>query len=490
MLKGALEISQLGGDKFDVIVIKARDVITDWAARNGRDVHVTGGGIAYVNVLQDLGDEMRGAGDHAAVAKEMVRKLRQLRAERVKAPLVPAEPVKPDGKPRAYILDSIRHPAEVQLLRNVYQSAFTLVGVVCDESKRTERLAEKFEEGGRKNVAELMKRDSKAPQKHGQRVADAFHLSDIFLDNSENRFKDARKSVPNPEWDITDQLSRLVKIITHQEIVRPRVEETAMHAAYGGQVKSACLSRQVGAALIDRNSGIVATGTNEVPRAGGGVYPRYADDDTDTVSDHRCAYRSLPEGQTRFCANTREQNEIVNELLQELIEAGCIDESKRERSREVLRASRIGSLLEFSRAVHAELEAILNAARSAKSTKATRLFVTTFPCHYCARHIVAAGVDEVQYIEPYPKSQALKLHFDSIEVNAANWIAPSAGGDKVLFRPFRGVAPRMYTRAFLKDRDLKDDNTGDIRFGTPEWASSWDQGRVSYLQLEALLAGE
>ena len=84
-------------------------------------------------------------------------------------------------------------------------------------------------------------------------------------------------------------------------------------------------------------------------------------------------------------------------------------------------------------------------------------------------HVVAAGVDELQYIEPYPKSQALKLHDDSIGVDATNWQRPSAKGKQVLFRPFRGVAPRMYSRAFVKDRDLKDDGTGVMSIGEPEW---------------------
>jgi deoxycytidylate deaminase len=30
----------------------------------------------------------------------------------------------------------------------------------------------------------------------------------------------------------------------------------------------------------------------------------------------------------------------------------------------------------------------------------------SFPCHMCARHIIATGLREVVYIEPYPKSVA------------------------------------------------------------------------------------
>ena len=70
------------------------------------------------------------------------------------------------------------------------------------------------------------------------------------------------------------------------------------------------------------------------------------------------------------------------------------------------------------------MDALLSAGREGVSTVGTRLFVTTFPCHYCARHIVGAGVYEVQYIEPYPKSLALELHNDAIETNPFKWQPP------------------------------------------------------------------
>ena len=47
------------------------------------------------------------------------------------------------------------------------------------------------------------------------------------------------------------------------------------------------------------------------------------------------------------------------------------------------------------------------------------------------------------------------------------------GGDKVLFRPFSGSAPRLYKRAFLKDRDLKDKNSGKMDIRQPESGTAW-----------------
>lgn len=148
------------------------------------------------------------------------------------------------------------------------------------------------------------------------------------------------------------------------------------------------------------------------------------------------------------------------------------------------------------------MDALLSAARLGVVTSGTKLFVTTFPCHYCARHIVASGVEEVQYIEPYPKSRAFELHSDALQKTSIKWTSPSKfrillqGGNlesikeakpRVLFRAFTGVAPRLYRRAFLKDGALKDEQ-GTMIALRPDW----ERGllRESYLDVEKHLESQ
>jgi hypothetical protein len=61
--------------------------------------------------------------------------------------------------------------------------------------------------------------------------------------------------------------------------------------------------------------------------------------------------------------------------------------------------------------------------------------------------------------------------------------APQDSG-KVLFKPFVGVAPRLYARVFKKDREYKDKVTGVFSIGEPDWGNSWSQHQVSYASLE------
>jgi deoxycytidylate deaminase len=464
----------------EAVILKARSVIEGWAKANSENLPTDDTPrMEAVSRFQDLGDEMRAAGDHAAVARGLIRLIREQRATFQGTEVAEEEPVNPDGKPRAYVLDSLRHPAEVHLLRRVYGDAFVLVGVVCEEETRATRIAHKYTDAGLDAAGAFMRRDAKASAKHGQRVSDAFHLSDYFIDNTASRFLKSDATKANPNWDIPDHLERLIALVTHDQIERPKIDETAMYAAAGAGMRSACLSRQVGSSVLDAEGNIVATGANEVPRAGGGVYGENASDD---AVDDRCFKR------LKACSNTMEQIQIAKDLYEDIKDL-LKDNLNKDAVVQQLRDSRVGELLEFSRAVHAEMDAILEAGRKGVSTIGARVFVTTFPCHYCARHLVSSGVDEVQYIEPYPKSKAFSLHGDSIQndIGEKDWTPPSQGGEKVLFRPFTGVAPRMYRRAFQKNRELKNSLTGIMEMSEPEWGSPYDISKRSYAEFEVSL---
>ena len=131
--------------------------------------------------------------------------------------------------------------------------------------------------------------------------------------------------------------------------------------------------------------------------------------------------------------------------------------------------------------------AITDAARRGVSVFQQTLFTSTFPCHECTKHIVAAGISEVVYVEPYPKSLALQLFDDSIHLEKGPGTSP------VVFRPFVGVGPRMYTSLFAmverKDQggktiswDPRDAGPRIIRYETPDYLVREDQAMESDLK--------
>lgn len=130
----------------------------------------------------------------------------------------------------------------------------------------------------------------------------------------------------------------------------------------------------------------------------------------------------------------------------------------------VLRETRASAILEFGRVVHAEMNALMDAARRGIAVQGTVLFCTTFPCHICARHILAAGIQRVVYVEPYPKSLASELYPNAIRVDEE-----SADGDALTFDAFVGVAPRRFMDCFGAP-GLRKDKLG--------YAVNWDPSKA------------
>jgi len=89
----------------------------------------------------------------------------------------------------------------------------------------------------------------------------------------------------------------------------------------------------------------------------------------------------------------------------------------------------------------------LACSRAGISPREGTLYSTTFPCHNCAKHIVASGIKRVVFVEPYPKSKALQLHNDSI-VEIEKKSTDFKNADKVLFQTFIGIGPRRFIDLF------------------------------------------
>ncbi len=68
-----------------------------------------------------------------------------------------------------------------------------------------------------------------------------------------------------------------------------------------------------------------------------------------------------------------------------------------------------GEGLEFCYAAHAEVNALLQAAKHGISTNDSTLYSTTAPCSFCAREVINAGIVKVVYMSGYPHEHALDM---------------------------------------------------------------------------------
>jgi deoxycytidylate deaminase len=358
----------------------------------------------------DLGNEVRKKSNDGSILMKGICKYIYQKREKDSE-----NRVKPQ-KRKAYIIKSLKHPDEVGFMRDTYGHGFHLIGVTSSSDRRIDYLVNR--KGLSKEKAEkLLKRDEKEELKQGQHTQDAFQLSDYFINITE-------------DGDHTyNSIERLLDLLFGNPFISPSFDEYAMYMAYSSSLRSADLSRQVGA-VVCKNNEILSTGANDCPKYGGGLYWPIKKDhgkfiDVENGRDYMLGYDS----------NKVEQLKMIQNLLVALnIEIN-------EENINIAKNSGIGDLTEYGRVVHAEMESLLSCSRNNISCRNATLYVTTFPCHNCAKHIIAAGIEKVVYIEPYPKSKAFDFYKAEIS-------GDDKDSDKVIFEHFTGVGPRRFNDLF------------------------------------------
>jgi cytidine deaminase len=390
----------------------------------------------------------------------------------------------------AYIFDSLKHPREASLLRSVYGSAFWLVSIVQDISERTTNLAEElasatgdFQAVPEAKALELITRDEADPDApHGQHVREVFSEADFFL--PVQRGEPWRKKV-----------ERFFSGVFGEPFLSPYADEEAMRHAQAASLRSAAIGRQVGAVVVPPLGAPYLVGTNEVPKPGGGQYregDRPDHRDFQSGADPNPAYtrrviREVMDRLARAEFFTPERNAAGGAAV--LREAMTPDDE----GKSVLDGARAKSLIEFTRCLHAEQAAIVDAARTGTAIAGARLYTTTFPCHECTKFIVGAGIVEVQYIEPYPKSLAGDLYRDLIDTRPPIEapFADSADIAKVPFRPFLGFGPTRYDEVFAaRERRVGDGVATSVPASAVPVGRGWSELAVRARESEVgLIAG-
>ena len=141
-----------------------------------------------------------------------------------------------------------------------------------------------------------------------------------------------------------------------ENTARPSWDDYFLQLADLVASRSTCLRRQVGAVLV-RDERIIATGYNGAPRG-----------------------------------------------IPHCLEMGCLREKMGIPS---------GERYELCRGVHAEQNAIINAAYYGVSTKGAVLYCTNQPCLICARMIINAGIDKVVHRGDFADDLAVQFMEDA-----------------------------------------------------------------------------
>lgn len=382
----------------------------------------------------------------AALAALAIHRIRQIRDEvRTEAGHVGTARQPLADRPLAkyaYVLRQFKRKEEIDLLRKVYGRKFIQVSAHVSAEERVRSLARRVatqnpnlnQQGCEDYAKALVDRDlDESAVDHGQRVGDVFHLGDVFVD-------------ARTEATTEQSVRRFIEALFGKNGLSPTPDEYGTYIATSASLRSLDTARQVGAAIFTSDREVIALGCNEVPKAGGGTY----------WEGDPSPHRDYDEGQD---ANATSKRRVLFDTLVRLKKAGFVAsaDSDVELFDKVWKSAAFEEALvlditEYGRMTHAEMNALTDAARLGRSTKSATLYCTTFPCHNCAKHLVASGLSRVVFIEPYPKSKALELHYDSVTMSPTD-------EKKVLFEHFSGISPRRYRDIFEKQKRRNPDGT-------------------------------
>lgn len=277
----------LEGQDYKVFLIKASELIEDYypSEKVVQDSGESDGPfkLRRTKKLQDLGDKLRREKNHSAAVAGLA--LKQIQSVRGGEGEVTEKYV--------FLVDSLKHPKEVEAFRAIYGGNFRLISVFSDRDIRERRLIgergtiAKFRGVPAVEVQTVLERDEEDNDKvDGQHVRRTFYLGDFFLNNNTTDASDT---------EIDTGIHRFVDLIVGAGIHRPTPQEYGMYHAFAASLRSSCLSRQVGAVITNAQGIIVATGMNEVPRFGGGTY-----DGDPARTDHRCHVWEYSDGKSTF----------------------------------------------------------------------------------------------------------------------------------------------------------------------------------------------
>ncbi|RVV97932.1 deoxycytidylate deaminase [Mesobaculum littorinae] len=434
------DVQQALSDALSQVGYRSENIhLTKALKKYEHDVHGPKPSTLYADKIATANAFCKTADNGAAMAALAISEIRSFRQHQPENDGEATSPQRAIPK-MAYIIRQLKREEEIELLRSVYGMKFLQVSVSLDKDSRIENLKNKLSRdhpGLSVNTCERNARDLVATDEHqlnddggetsfGQQVGRIFHLGDFFVDG-----KDTTR--------MSSKILDFTRSFFGDNTKSPSREEYGAYMAAAAALRSVDLSRQVGSAIFTQDGEVISLGCNEVPKANGGNY----------WSDDEFRARDVERGTEQ---NSVERQRIIVNFLQKLQHAGLVDSSftlespeMKERLEDAIEDALISDITEYGRMTHAEMSAICDAARLGRSLLGATMFVTTFPCHNCAKHIVASGIKRVVFIEPYPKSRAPSSHTDSIAVGSHDL-------EKVNFDHFEGISPKRYRDIFQKGK--------------------------------------
>ncbi len=356
----------------------------------------------------------------------------------------------------AYIIRSLKTRHELEKLNDIYGKNFLAISIFCEDDVAEKNLRNKLALGrininkakeqmqdinrelclgadklpDHENLAKfLLQKDQTEThpelQEFGQNLFSCYSRANFFLYQNKN---------------LSQQMQRFVNLLFNDPFAEPTYEEYFMFCAQAAAYRSLDLDRQVGAVIVNQEHEMVASGFNDVSKVGGGHFFHH-DHPMQTKPD------SI-EDQRDFL-----QEYDFNHKYLDKITANLASKLQLNAKDQLIMREQIREITEFKRSTHAEMSALLDASRRGVAVRDCTMYVNTYPCHNCTKHIMAAGIKRIVFLHPYTKSKAREMYASMIEHGL---LVPEQLKDyRLVFEPFLGVSPNRFAFTFANDKDTR-----------------------------------
>lgn len=310
------------------------------------------------------------------------------------------------------VIDSLKNPFEILFFKEKYSAYYTFSIHAKDEI-----IYQRVAEDGI-DIKAIHKKELNLDDKDKQRgsldsskdfvsqnIIECTQRSDIYIDNNKDK-KDT----------LYKQLFKYLSLIIHPGLITPSKDEMIMQLALNAKFNSGCISRQVGAVVLNKFDSVKAIGWNEVPEGQMPCLLRSHSELLDNSSSidyskyEKNSVRNTNEFKYIFFDKKDIKDEVKFKALStKYTPSNQYNESNKKGLNDSFCFKSIQNDIDdnknqvYTRSLHAEENAFLQASKYGNSEIiGGQLFTTASPCFLCAKKAYQLGMKRIVYIEAYP----------------------------------------------------------------------------------------
>lgn len=386
------------------------------------------------------------------------------------------------GKPRRFVIDSVRNSMEILYLRERYNAFYMIalhndgneVGMIRQKVSRAMlkrewgELSPEEQETVSTITSKMMTlsdleseiEDFESGRFYGPDISRCVTESEIHISHAQLTDLDETESTKTEFLTTAEQWMKFYDLIIRPGLITPSRDERCMNIAYVAKFNSGCISRQVGCTIVDQDANILSVGWNDPPSSQLPCQLRYADEICHCDDE---GYRYVVESGTRIFSSF-EMGGVVKP----------IDKKQKikpfvEHMRENIKEETVSALKEMglrypycfrsryngfrgskdqvnTRSLHAEENTMLRIAKSGgQGLNGGIMYVTASPCVLCSKKAYQIGIKEIVYLDPY--------------TDIAPELVLSCGFNQPILRPFMGAIGETFYKLYKPFMPYKDELT-------------------------------